>query len=76
MTMRAFTQVMGMPFTWGPLTEFKHSVVTGKPAIETMTGGRERTVDQLRNLFEGAGFDLSRVIDTTSSMQIVEARAT
>ena len=25
MTMRAFAQVMGMPFTWGSLTEFKHS---------------------------------------------------
>jgi hypothetical protein len=25
MTMRAFTQMMGVPFTWGSLTEFKHS---------------------------------------------------
>ena len=33
---------------------------------------RERTVDQLRNLLEGAGFDLSRVIDTPSSMHIVD----
>ncbi len=29
-------------------------------------------MDQLRNLFEGAGFDLSRVIDTPSSMHIVD----
>jgi hypothetical protein len=42
----------------------------------TMNGGRERTVDQSRNLFEGAGFDLARVIGTSSSMQIVEARPT
>lgn len=25
MTMRAFAQMMGMPFTWGSLAEFKHS---------------------------------------------------
>ena len=25
MTMRALAQMMGMPFTWGSLTEFKHS---------------------------------------------------
>ena len=42
----------------------------------TMTGGRERTVAQLLNLFEGASFDLARVIDTSSSMHIVEARPT
>jgi C-methyltransferase len=42
----------------------------------TVTGGRERTVDQLRNLFEGAGFDLARVIETSSSMHIVEAQPT
>ena len=42
----------------------------------TMNGGCERTADQLRNLFEGAGFDLARVIDTSTSMHIVEARPT
>jgi hypothetical protein len=40
----------------------------------TLTGGRERTVDQLSNLFDRAGFDLTGVIDTASSMHIVEAR--
>ena len=40
----------------------------------TVTGGRERTVDQLRNLFDRAGFGLARVIDTPSSIHIVEAR--
>ena len=40
----------------------------------TMTGGRERTVDQLSNLFDTAGFGLVRVIDTRSSVHIVEAR--
>ena len=50
------------------------SVSTLDIIMLTMTGGRKRTVDQLRNLFEGAGFDLARVIDTSSSMQIVEAR--
>jgi hypothetical protein len=40
----------------------------------TLTGGRERTVDQLSNLFDRAGLDLTGVIDTASSMHIVEAR--
>ncbi len=40
----------------------------------TLTGGRERTVDQLSDLFDRAGFDLTRVVDTPSSMHIVEAR--
>jgi C-methyltransferase len=40
----------------------------------TVTGGRERTADQLGNLFDAAGFGLVRVIDTRSSIRIVEAR--
>jgi O-methyltransferase domain len=52
------------------------SVSTLDVIMLTMTGGRERTVAQLRNVFEGAGFDLARVIDTSSSMHIVEARPT
>jgi len=40
----------------------------------TVTGGRERTVDQLSNLFDAAGFGIARVIDTRSSIRIVEAR--
>jgi hypothetical protein len=40
----------------------------------TLTGGRERTVAQLSNLFDHAGFALTGVIDTPSSMHIVEAR--
>jgi hypothetical protein len=40
----------------------------------TMTGGRERTVDQLSNLFDAAGFEFVKVTDTRSSIQIVEAR--
>jgi hypothetical protein len=40
----------------------------------TLTGGRERTVAQLSTLFDAAGFELVRVIDTRSSMHIVEAR--
>jgi hypothetical protein len=41
----------------------------------TLTGGRERTVDQLSTLFDAAGFGLVKVVDTRSSMHIVEARA-
>jgi hypothetical protein len=40
----------------------------------TVTGGRERTVDQLSNLFDAAGFGLVRVIETRSSIRILEAR--
>jgi C-methyltransferase len=36
MTMRPFAQMMGLPLTWGSLTGFKHSVQTGRPAIETL----------------------------------------
>jgi C-methyltransferase len=36
MTMRPFAQMMGLPFAWGSLTEFKHSVLTGKPAVEIL----------------------------------------
>ena len=40
----------------------------------TMTGGRERTVDQLSNLFDAAGFGFVRVTGTRSSIRIVEAK--
>lgn len=40
-----------------------------------VTGGRERTADQLGVLFERAGFELQKVIDTSSPVRIVEARA-
>jgi C-methyltransferase len=40
----------------------------------TLTGGRERTVDELSSLFDSSGFGLTGVIDTPSSMHIVEAR--
>src|SRR5436190_22931871 len=36
MTMRPFAQMMGLPFSWGSLTELKHSVQTGEPAIEIL----------------------------------------
>jgi len=40
----------------------------------TVTGGRERTVDQLSNLFDAAGFGLVRVTETRSSIRILEAK--
>lgn len=36
MTMRPFAQMMGLPLCWGSLAEFKHSVQTGKPAVEIL----------------------------------------
>ena len=40
----------------------------------TVSGGRERTADQLSTLFDRAGFELDEVITTASPMRIVEAR--
>ena len=40
----------------------------------TLTGGRERTVHKLSRLFDAADFGFVRVIDTRSSVHIVEAR--
>ncbi len=37
-----------------------------------MTGGRERTREEFASLFEAAGFKLSRVIQTSSPVSIVE----
>jgi hypothetical protein len=41
-----------------------------QPLICSIHGG------SVTHLFEGAGFDLARVIDTSTSMHIVEARPT
>ncbi|MBA2702839.1 MAG: methyltransferase [Blastocatellia bacterium] len=37
-----------------------------------MTGGRERTEDEYRKLFEASGFRLTRIIPTESPMSIIE----
>lgn len=41
----------------------------------SVTGGRERTPDQYGSVLAAAGFELIRVIPTTGSVRIVEARA-
>ena len=38
-----------------------------------MPGGRERTEDEFRSLFAGAGFELTRVVPTESPLAVVEA---
>ncbi len=38
----------------------------------SVTGGRERTATQLGALFDGAGFRLTRVIETAGAMRLVE----
>jgi hypothetical protein len=40
-----------------------------------ITGGRERTIDELDALFNAAGFSAGRVIDTASRLRIVETTA-
>jgi hypothetical protein len=37
-------------------------------------GGRERTEEEFRSLFAGAGFELKRVISTASPLSVVEGR--
>lgn len=38
-----------------------------------LAGGRERTVEEYRALFEAAGFALSRTVPTGSELSILEA---
>jgi hypothetical protein len=40
-----------------------------------MPGGRERTADEFRALFDGAGFALTRIERTESPLCVIEARA-
>jgi hypothetical protein len=39
-----------------------------------LPGGRERTEQEFRDLFAGAGFELTRVIPTQSPLSVIEAR--
>jgi hypothetical protein len=39
-----------------------------------MPGGRERTADEFKMLFAGAGFELTRIVPTESPMCVVEGR--
>jgi hypothetical protein len=41
-----------------------------------MPGGRERTADEFKRLFAGAGFELTRIVPTRSPLSVVEARRT
>ena len=38
-----------------------------------MTGGRERTEDEYRNLLAAAGFELTRIVSMPSPFSIIEA---
>jgi O-methyltransferase domain len=38
-----------------------------------MTGGQERSESEYRQLLDGAGFQLTRVVPTKSAVSIVEA---
>jgi hypothetical protein len=49
------------------------AVVLTDLLMMVMTGGRERTEDEFRELFDAAGFRLTRVIPTRSTMSIIEA---
>ena len=40
-----------------------------------VSGGRERTVGGISDLLHGAGFRANRVVETASTMRIVEAAA-
>ena len=64
-----------------------HDVVPAVPVIDTpdfgklidiemllMPGGRERTEDEFRSLFDRAGFQLTRIVPTKSPLSVIEAR--
>jgi hypothetical protein len=38
-----------------------------------LPGGRERTADEFRALFDEAGFDLTNIVATRSPLSVVEA---
>ena len=39
-----------------------------------LPGGRERSAEEFRGLFDRAGFDLVRIVPTTSPVCVIEAR--
>jgi hypothetical protein len=39
-----------------------------------LPGGRERTADEYRLLFEHAGFELTRIVPNQSPLSTIEAR--
>ncbi|OBJ85103.1 hydroxyneurosporene methyltransferase [Mycobacterium sp. 1245852.3] len=41
-----------------------------------LISGRERTVSEYRRLLDGAGFQMIRVVETASSLNVIEAHAT
>jgi hypothetical protein len=41
----------------------------------TAPGGRERTAEEYRSLYARAGFNLTRIIPTTSMVSIIEGVA-
>ncbi len=49
------------------------AVVMSDLNMLAMTGGRERTEDEFRTLFEVAGFRLTRIVPTRSAMNMIEA---
>jgi hypothetical protein len=38
-----------------------------------MPGGRERSADEFRALFTGAGFELTKIVPTKSPLSVIEA---
>jgi hypothetical protein len=39
-----------------------------------LPGGRERSADEFRALFAGAGFELARIVPTEAPLSVLEAR--
>jgi hypothetical protein len=38
-----------------------------------LPGGRERTAEEFRTLFDGAGFELTKIVPTKSPLSVIEA---
>lgn len=56
-----------------PDTEFAPAKVLDLQQL-LMAGGRERTAEQYRKLLEAAGFELTAVVETQSSLSIIESK--
>lgn len=73
MSMRAFSQMMGLPLIWDSLTELEHSVRNGSPSLETLEPkgvwaylqAHPREADIFgRAMTAKAGAEIAAVIDT------------
>jgi hypothetical protein len=55
-----------------PGTEMHFGKILDIEMLVITSGGRERTEDDFRKLYQAAGFDLTRIVPTQSPVSVVE----